>query len=140
MEHDILDTELMLASCGLFITMEPMKMESSYFWNYVRRRVGVGSPRDRDRTTIPFSDHEVEFATRMFGRDEGCLGFSENIADEEVDDNMSVFSRGTQDESIYARECDEGVNHNSLDDLDLVADEDITDEERNELLMCYFPG
>jgi hypothetical protein len=89
------------------------------------------------RTTIPLSDHEVEFATRMFGRDEGCLGYTENIADEEVDDNMSVFSRGTHDESIYVRECDEGVNHNSLDDLNLVADEDITDEERNELLSAH---
>jgi hypothetical protein len=107
-------------------------MTKSYFWNMVRAKGPVGSPRDTDRTTIPFSEHETVLSRVMFS---GDLPF--NIERSQCaedggpdDDEGSTVSRDTCDESIFERDNDERVHRNGNEEDDELYSA-LTDEERD---------
>ena len=134
LDDDILDLESLLGGSGVFVSMVSCKMTQTYFWDLVRPKGPVGSPRDRDRTTIPYTQHKNVLVSVMFWGeavfDENAVD-NDNLVDNEDDDRLQVSGR-SHDESIFDGE---GVNkqrpsNDMEDDLDLL----LTEEER-ELLM-----
>jgi hypothetical protein len=135
---DIFDIEGMLATCGVFSSYNAVKMDKDYFWNCVRRKVsGVGSPRERERTTLPLSQHECVMSHRLLGGDndvaESGAESDINNEDGDIDDNRSTCSLGTMDGSVSAPiHTDEGVDSNNADEGELL--QLMTDEERADYL------
>jgi hypothetical protein len=79
-------------------------MTKTYFWDLVRAKGPVGSPRDRDRTTIPYSEHENVLLNVMFrgevAFDFGDIGNSKSELNENDDglrDDGLQLSIGTND-------------------------------------------
>lgn len=139
LEDDILDLESLLGVSGVFVLMAPCKMTKTYFWDLVRAKGQVMSPRDRNRTTKPYSEHEnVLLNNVMFqgevAYDVGDIGNSESELNENDDglrDNGLQLLIGTKDESIFDRAHDErenheGTNHDMENELDAV----LSEEER----------
>jgi hypothetical protein len=134
LDDDILDLESLLGVSGVFVSTVACKMTPTYFWDLVRPKGPVGSPRDRDRTTIPYTEHENVLLNVMFRGDVAFdLNDMTNAESEgNNDDDGSVVSSRSHDESIFdgVHEGEERSSNDTADELDLV----LTDEER-ELLM-----
>jgi hypothetical protein len=59
-EDDVLEFEQVLHESGVFVLSHVASpMTRDYFWNYVKAKTAVGSPRDHCKTTVGFDEHNV---------------------------------------------------------------------------------
>jgi hypothetical protein len=103
MAADILEIEKMLTLCNLFDCHNTVKMTREYFWNHVNPNPGaVGSPRDHNRTSMPFSEHESVFMSRLVTPEMSDVrsDLNETIDNQRIDDDEC--SHISNDESIFS--------------------------------------
>jgi hypothetical protein len=66
LEDDVALLEQLLLRSNIFMTHDKTKMVKEYFWDHVRPNTNpVGTQRDHDRTSVPYSNHESVMLSRL---------------------------------------------------------------------------
>ena len=55
---NLLVVESILHEAGVFRNHDEVAMTDDYFWKLVRKRTKVGSEHDKQKETVPFTEHE----------------------------------------------------------------------------------
>ncbi len=79
---------------SIFVSHTAVPMNCDFFWNFVKPKVGVGSPRDICKTTVDYDEHENELRNRVLA------GVIHDGNDDGVRDDVSAVSN--DDESVCA--------------------------------------
>jgi hypothetical protein len=128
-ESDIIELEQLLHSAYVFCAHTPVIMTRDFFFNLVKPKTGVGSPRDICKTTVAFDEHETEMNCRVFT---GNI-----ICDDEVHpyDQLQEDGVGFLRDDMSAVSNDETIGANSMssaavrvDDMDSNDDDDNDDD------------
>jgi hypothetical protein len=119
LEDDVALLEQLLLRSNIFMTHDKTKMVKEYFWDHVRPNTNpVGSQRDHDRTSVPYSNHESVMLTRLVhveGTNEGQSSIDADNIDDEIIDDQSLCSTD-DDESIVSRSSQRVAENNLEDD------------------------
>jgi hypothetical protein len=114
---NVLELEGVLSSSHVFEYQIITKMDNDYFWKLIKIKRNVGSVRDRDKTTVPYSEHEHEVIGRL------VRGETPDDTKREENDDLSEASN---DESICPNRS-EGVTIDNNSNID--EDEELTNEQ-----------
>ena len=117
-EDDVIELEGVLSSSHVFEHQITTKMDDDYFWKVIKIKRNVGSVRDRDKSTVPYSEHELGVIGRL------VRGETPDDTERDDDDDLSTASN---DESICPNRS-EGVTMDNNSDSD--DDEEVTDDQR----------
>ncbi len=89
---------------NIFVTHEPTKTAKDFFWTAIKQKVGVGSPRDHDKTTVLQSEHKLELISRIVT--------IKNMSGEVFCDANDNAVNGEDDESLFSHDsqCVNAIN------------------------------
>ena len=94
-------------------------MTDDYFWKNIRKRTNVGSERDKQKETVPLTQHEEKLFSRLCSQsviDDGNYALEEEGYD---DDDISVVSSCMGDEEGHENiELEEFETADSPNDLE----------------------
>ena len=117
-EDNVLELEGVLSLSHVFECQITTKMDDDYFWKLIKIKRNVGSVRDRDKSTVPYSEHELGVIGRL------VRGETSDDTEREDNDDLSLASN---DKSICPNRR-EGVTIENNSDSD--GDEELTDDQR----------
>ncbi len=58
LEDDVIELKVLMHAVSIFISHTAVPMNRVFFWNFVKPKVGVGSPRDICEMTVDYDEHE----------------------------------------------------------------------------------
>ena len=85
-EDDVLELEGVLSSSHVFEYQITTKMNNDYFWKLIKIKRNIGSVCDRDKTTVPYSEHELGVIGRL------VRGEASDDTEREDDNDLSSAS------------------------------------------------